>query len=64
LYINDTSDFYLLFGKWIRSIELPVSNPFSFFKRFNEIGMDYKAALPMILLICPFENLNAYSFLV
>ena len=61
LHINDTSCFYLFLEN---ALELPVSNPFCLFKSFNKIGINYKAALPMMLLICPFENLNAYNFLV
>ena len=45
-----------------RAPELLVLNWISSFKNFNDSSNCYRVVLPMILLICPFKNLHAYSF--
>ena len=40
-----------------------ISNWITSFKSSCNIAIYDSAALPMILLICPYENLHAYSFL-
>ena len=52
---------------WIASvvfvaIYLLILNRITSFKIFNNISSYYNVVQPMILLICPFENLYAHSF--